>query len=101
MNQVYQNSNYIIFKTDCEYIVQNINRKDFCHSHIKNYKTCIWVIDLLLKKRCPYNIPKYLLISLIRLTDDEIYKNKLEHILEKKNNPKKIYYNSNKGLRKK
>ena len=42
-----------------------------------------------------------LLISLIRLTDDEIYKNKLEHILEKKNNPKKVYYNSNKGLRKK
>ena len=74
MNQVYQNSNYIIFKTDCEYIVQNINRKDFCHSHIKNYKTAKYLIDLCIHRSIPErHLNDYLLESIIRISTDNEY----------------------------
>lgn len=96
MQELYNDGNYIIFHSEDGYIVQNICLEGFAHSHIKNYKTCLWVIDLLKRKKCPYNIPKYLLISLIRLTRDEVYLNKLNNILDKKNNKKPNYYNSRK-----
>lgn len=73
--------------------------QDFSHSHVNNYKTSIWLIELSLKKKAPYNIPKYLLISLIRINSDEKYLKKLNEILEKKNNKREYYRNINKGFR--
>lgn len=93
MNQIYQRKHYKVYQTDNGYIVHNCKMKDFAHSHIQNYKACLWIIDLLIHKKCPYNIPKYFVISLIRLTDDEKYLEKLNAILDKKSKKKDNYYN--------
>ena len=73
--------------------------RNFAHSHVNNFRTCIWLIDLSLRKKTPYNISKYLLISLIRINSDEKYIRKLTEILDKKNKRKEIYYNVNKGYK--
>lgn len=69
---------------------------NFAHSHIKNYKSCLWLIDLSIKKKCPYDIPKYFVVSLIRINNDKKYLNLLNNILKKKN-IKHNYYNVNHG----
>lgn len=100
MNQIYQRSGYKIYCVNDEYIVHNSNLKGFAHSHIKNYKACLWIIDLAIKKQCPYDIPKYFVVSLMRLTDDKKYLENLSSILDRKNkSDKKKYYNINKGKR--
>lgn len=99
INSLYERNGYKVFKSDDCYIVQNCNIDGFVHSHIKNYKTCLWIIDLSIKKKCPFDLPKYLVISLIRLTNDEKYLQKLNGILDKKNRKKEHYFNSNKGVR--
>lgn len=73
--------------------------KDFAHTHVNNYRTSVWLVDLSLRKKCPYNISKYLLVSLIRINSDDKYVRKLNEVLDKKNTRKEIYYNVNKGFR--
>ena len=94
MKEIHKQNNYIIYETDDGYLIQNSDMDNFAHTHIHNYETCLWIISLLENKKCPYDIPKYLLISLIRLTDDEIYLYKLNCILVKKNGKQK-YHNKN------
>ena len=86
-----------MYHSDDGYIIHNSDMKDFAHTHVNNYRTCIWLIDLSLRKKAPYNISKYLLISLIRINSDDKYVRKLNEILDKKNTRKEIYYNVNKG----
>lgn len=95
---LYEKENFIIFKSENDgYIIQNLDIDNFAHSHIENYKTCQWMIELSLKKKCPYDIPKYLVISLIRLNNDEEYLRKLNEILNKKNKKKEKFIRVNKG----
>lgn len=101
MDKIYAKNQYNVYKVEDGFIVHNTEMKDFAHSHIKNYKTCLWIIELSLNKKCPYNLPKYLVISLIRLNNDDRYLYKLNSLLEKRNNKKINYFNSNKGVRNK
>lgn len=94
MIKIHEQHDYAIFSTDDGYLVQNMMMEGFVHSHINNYRTCLWIIDLLEHKKCPYDIPKYLLISLIRLTDDERYLDNLNCLLKNKSH-KQRYYNKN------
>ena len=71
--------------------------KDFAHTHVNNYRTSVWLVDLSLRKKAPYNISKYLLISLIRINSDDRYIKKLKEILDKKSCKKEYYININKG----
>lgn len=100
LNIIHKNKNFIIYKTNDGYIVHNVDMDGFAHSHIKNFNTCSRIIDLSINKKCPLDIPKYLLISLIRVNNDEKFINNLQCLLDNKKN-KKYYYNSNKGMRKK
>lgn len=72
--------------------------ENFAHTHINNYNACVWLIKLSLSKKVPYNISKYLLISLIRINSDEKYLKKLNEVLDKKRTKKENYYNVNKGF---
>lgn len=66
---------------------------EFSHTHIKNFDSAKWIIDLSINKKCPFNIPKYFLISLIRINNDEMYLIRLKEILSKKNTRKVKYIN--------
>jgi hypothetical protein len=71
---------------------------DFAHTHIRNFNTAKYLIELSINKKSPYDLPKYLIISLIRINKDMEYIKKLKEVLAK--GKKSMYYNANKGLRK-
>lgn len=63
------------------YIVHN-TRKEFKdgHTHIDNYKTAKFICSTVLNKRIPEaKIGKYLIISLVRVSDSKTYKRKLKN----------------------
>ncbi len=104
MNTIYRKHNYNIYGvSNDEFIVHN-SRKSFQehHTHIRNFNTAKYLIDLSLHKTLPKRLPEYLLISLIRLSDDEQYSSKLLTLLEREKSgknsisykdKKKSYYN--------
>lgn len=79
------------------YIVVNTKGKYKNHEHFKKLSTCYLMIDLLQKKKVPKS--DYLLEAAIRITTDEQYKAQLLHIQENRHN-KQMYYNVNKGVKK-
>lgn len=63
------------------YIVHNTH-KDFSngHTHLKNYDTAKYIIYLALYKRLPKknHLSKYLVDSVIRISDDKVYIQKMK-----------------------
>lgn len=93
-NVVYRKKNYRIYDVGEEFVIHNTSY-DFesHHTHINNFKTCKFIIDLCLHKTVPYHLSDYLLISILRLSDDEIYKSKIRKVLEE--NKRRRYYRYN------
>ncbi len=95
-NEVYQKKNFSIIKIDKSgYIIINKN-KDFeeGHTHLESFKTAKMIVDLALNKLIPNHLSQYLLISLIRISEDTEYINKLKALLNnKKNKTQQNYYN--------
>lgn len=83
LNTIYRKKNFKIYDAGKEYIIHN-TKLDFHnhHSHINNFHTCKFIIDLCIHKTVPYHLSDYLLISIIRLTEDKNYKRKIEFKLE-------------------
>lgn len=78
------------------YIVINTNKRyDKGHTHLNNYKDVMFVIDSVNRKRVPRNMNNYLLVSLIRVTDDEEYANKVQELIDtrKRKGKKAVYVN--------
>ena len=99
MNRVYKKQNFNVYQFDNEYIVHNskYDFKDY-HSHIKNYKTCLFIINLVIHKSIPHHLNTYLLRSLVRLSDDEEYKRKVQALIDAKNSKDTPqYFNPQKG----
>ena len=92
--QIYTKKNFSIIDMDEGYIVINKD-KEFKqgHTHIANFNTAKYLIDMVLHSRIPYHLPIYLLISLQRLSDDENYKEKIEGLIQNKRNKEKQYVN--------
>lgn len=93
-NTIYKKKNFKIYSAGKGYIVHN-TKLDFHnhHTHINNFHTCKYIIDMSLHKSIPYHLSNYLLISLIRLTNDKDYIKKLNDQLE--NNKHKKRRNKN------
>lgn len=94
MNQIYSKENFVIIRADAEFIVINKDKqfKDG-HTHIRNFKTAKYLIDMVIHKRIPYHLPMYLLVSLRRLSADDIYTQKLQRLIAIKENRKQQYIN--------
>lgn len=88
-----------IFRSDDCFVVQNVQMPKFAHSHIKNFRSARWVCEMSMKKQVPYDMPVYLLQSLLRINDDETYCQKVTAVLEKRQRQKDWYFNSQKGIR--
>jgi hypothetical protein len=98
MNQIYNKSVYKIYHTKDGYILHNTSMDGFAHTHLKNYQTAVCLAELSIHKRIPHHLNRYLIISLLRVNDDEEYCKKIRDLL---NNHKRKdnYFNSNKGIR--
>lgn len=95
INQIYTKEEFVIVKMDTEYIVINKNKKfKNGHTHIRNFKTAKYLIDMIIFRRIPNHLPIYLLVSLKRLSDDEIYTHKINGLIESKNNRRNTYVNA-------
>ena len=90
MNRVYKKRHYNLYQFGNEYIIHN-TRKDFNigHTHINNYKTAVFLIDLSLHKSVPRHICNYFLESLCRISDDKKYIQKLKLIIKQRENERK------------
>lgn len=93
-NVVYRKKNYRIYDVGEEFVIHNTSY-DFesHHTHINNFKTCKYIIDLCLHKTVPYHLSDYLLISILRLSDDEEYKSKIRKVLEENKRRRQYRYN--------
>lgn len=86
MNRIYKNKQFNLYQYGREYIIHNTygNFSDH-HSHINNYKTAKFLINLALHKTVPKKpISEYLINSLIRISTDKIYIDKLEKLKRNK-----------------
>ena len=99
---IYKKKNFKIY--DCgnnkDYIIHNtsLEFKDH-HTHVKNFNTCKFLIDLSIHKSIPNHLSDYLIVSLIRLTSDSNYKFKLESLLNSKKRGKIYAKESSKSKR--
>ena len=89
MVQIYKKKYYCIYsssKNSRAYIVHN-KHKDFSsgHTHINNYKTAKFIIDMSLTKTVPTTkVSDYIIDSIIRISEDKSYIEKLQKLKKKK-----------------
>ena len=92
MNVIYKKTNFKIYDAGDQYIVHNTNL-DFHnhHTHINNFNTCKYIIDLCIHKTVPYHLSDYLLVSITRLSGDQQYINRIRSLIS--TNSKRKTYN--------
>lgn len=98
---IYRKRYFNIYNAGNSFIVHN-TKMDFTdgHTHIKNFSTAKFIIELSLHKTIPKHLSDYLIISLIRLNKQDIeYKDKLEKMLNV--NKQNRYGTSFKGYKQK
>ena len=85
---MYRDKNFNIYAGENDtYIIHNTRKKfQEGHTHLRNFKTCKYIIDIAKHKSIPRTFSKRIIDSIIRISDDETYIKKLTHY---KNNKKK------------
>ena len=79
---MYQNRYFKVYKTLKEYIVHNSHKPfETGHTHIRNFSTAKYLTHLSVHHTVPVHLSKYLLVSLIRLSDDKKYTERLKEKL--------------------
>ena len=95
-NKIYEKKEYIIFQVRGGYIAYN-TKKCFQdgHTHLRHFDAAKTAIDLVIKKKVPKSTDEYYLVSLIRLSEDSNYIDKIYELINtRKNKGKKDkYYN--------
>lgn len=84
--QIYSNRHYKVYATEKGFIVHNVRKPFSCgHTHIDKFSTAKYITKLAYGRIVPKHLSRYLLVSLIRISDDKEYKDKLRKVLEKEN----------------
>ncbi len=92
--QVYQEGTYKVYRAGHNYIVHNA-QYDFKekHSHVHNFQIAKKLIHCVNHRIIPRSFNFYLLTSLIRLSDDEVYISKIQDLIDvRKHKGKKQSY---------
>ena len=102
-NKIYERKEFMIFQVKEGYIVYNA-KKSFQegHTHLRHFEAAKTAIDLVIRKKIPRSTQRYYLTSLMRLSDDDIYINKIKELMESRiqKGKKDKYYNSRNKLSK-
>lgn len=82
-NKIFERKEFIIFQVKEGYVVYN-TKKDFeeGHTHLKHFNAAKNAIDLVISKKIPKSTNVYYLTSLVRLTNDEKYEEKITELIE-------------------
>lgn len=84
-NIIYSNKGYNIYRLKPGAFIVHNTRKPFesGHTHINNYNTAKYVIDMSCNKLIPKkHLSRYLIQSIIRISDDKDYIDKIQKLLE-------------------
>ena len=81
---IYRKRHFNIYNAGKNQFIVHNTRIDFSkgHTHIRNFSTAKFIIELSLHKSIPKHLSNYLLISLIRINTDDEYIDKLQEMLE-------------------
>ena len=105
MNVVYRKKNFNIYSAGSEFIIHNTRCElSQAHTHINNFKTAKYLVDLAIHRSIPHHLHHYFLVSLYRLSDDEEYTRKIKALIDAKENKwgnKQNYRNRPKNFRRK
>ncbi len=96
MDKILQKKGFYILKAGNCYIVVNSNKEfENGHTHLRSYKSAVACIDFVLKGKIPKRCDFYYLTSLIRVSDDLNYIEKIEELIKvrKTKGKKASYYN--------
>lgn len=82
-NKIYERKEFIIFQVKNGYIAYN-TKKAFKegHTHLRCFESAKTAIDLVIRKKVPKSTDLYYLTSLIRLSQDTIYIEKINELIE-------------------
>lgn len=84
MNRVYRKKNYNIYGFEDEYIIHNMDKRfEEGHTHVKNFKTAKFIIDLAIHKSIPHHLNIRILESLYRISDDDTYRKNIKKLIDK------------------
>ncbi|MDD3185348.1 MAG: hypothetical protein PHD70_02020 [Anaerostipes sp.] len=95
-NVIYEKKEFCIIQMNHhEFIVLNRNKEFKCgHTHINNYNTAKHILNLAVHESIPHHLSLYLLTSLVRISANKNYQDKIEALLhEKKSRSKQNYRN--------
>lgn len=96
-NKIFERKEFIIFQVKEGYIAYNTKKafKDG-HTHLKHFNAAKKAIDLVINKKTPKSTNVYYLISLIRLTNDDSYIEKINELIDVRNKKgkKEKYHNT-------
>ena len=96
-NKIYERKEFMIFKVKNGYIVYNA-KKSFQegHTHLKHFEAAKTAIDLVIRKKIPRSTHSYYLTSLIRISEDDSYIDKIKELINSREQKgkKDKYYNS-------
>ena len=95
LKTIHETDTYKILDAHEHFIVVN-KKKDFSvgHTHITNYKTALWIIKLASEKKIPNHLPIYLIDSMIRISTEQHYIDKLERLKSEKLSQSKMKYHN-------
>lgn len=93
--KIYSKNEYIILAVSNGYIVYNTDKKfEEGHTHLESYNMAKTIIDNCMKHKRPKTNNLYLIISHIRVSNDDKYIQLLTEMLAaKKDKGKKVYKN--------
>lgn len=96
-NVVYTDGDFVVRECEKGFVLINMNGEYKNHGHIKSLKTAKMLIRLMRNKTVPNS--DYLRGTVLRVSLDSDYKNKVLHKIEKDKN-KPYFININKGIKK-
>lgn len=81
--RIFQRKEYSIYKVSDGYIVHNTNKEfRIGHTHVRSFKKAKSIVDLCVRKKLPNTLRKWEIESLMRVTNNNTYRNKLRNLYQ-------------------
>lgn len=81
--KIFQRKEYSIYKVGDGYIVHNTNKEfRIGHTHVRSFSKAKSIVDLCVRKKLPNTPREWEIESLMRITNNNTYRNKLRDLLE-------------------
>ena len=81
--KIFQRKEYSIYKVSDGYIVHNTNKEfRIGHTHVRSFNKAKSIVDLCIRKKLPNTPRRWEIESLMRVTNNNTYRNKLRDLLE-------------------